>query len=52
MSALRTYRSPSQFKDGLGIFSDNSRMTMQILAQKIFFLMTNIRDLNAKSKNW
>ena len=45
------YRSPSQSQDEFET-SDNFEMTLDILAQKHPFLMTIIRDFNAKSKNW
>ena len=44
------YRSPSQSQDEFETLSDNFEMTLDTLAQKNPFLMTNIGD--AKSKNW
>ena len=46
------HRSLSQSQDEFENFSDNFEMTLGILAQKNPFLMTNIGDFNAKSKNW
>ena len=46
------YRSPSQSQDEFETFSDNFKMTLDILAQKNPFLMTTIRDFSAKSENW
>ena len=44
------YRSPSQSQDEFETFSDNSEMTLDILAQKNPFLMTDIRDLTQNLK--
>ena len=46
------YRSPSQSQDEFEPFSDNFEMAVDILAQKNPFLMTTIKEFNAKSENW
>ena len=45
------YRSPSQSQDEFKTFSDNFEMTLDILAQKIPFLMTAIGGFNVNF-NW
>ena len=46
------YRSPSQSQDYFETFADNFEMTLEILAQNFFFLITAIGAFHAKSKNW
>ena len=46
------YRSPSQSQDYFETFADNFEMTLEILAQNFFFLITAIGAFHVKSKNW
>ena len=43
------YRYPSQSQDDFETFTNNFEMTLELLAQKNAFLLTDIGDVNAKS---
>ena len=51
-SFIAIYRSPSQSQDDFTTFSDNFKMTLDLVSKENPFLLAVLGDFNAKLSQW
>ena len=51
-SFVALYRSPTQSQDDFATFSDNFKMTLELVSKKNSFLFVILGDFNAKLSQW